>query len=109
MMRNRTYAMTLVAGLALLSGGCAADRLVGVPDGAGSTVRISGTQTYSPSRDGQPLVLVDGRQVQWGDANEINPDRIKQVEILKGDAAVKLYGSAGAHGVVLIQTRGADS
>jgi iron complex outermembrane receptor protein len=37
--------------------------------------------------------------------NDINPDDIESMEILKGAKASVLYGSAGANGVVLITTK----
>ena len=35
-------------------------------------------------------------------ANNINPDDIESIEVLKGANAAALYGSDGANGVILI-------
>jgi TonB-dependent SusC/RagA subfamily outer membrane receptor len=37
--------------------------------------------------------------------NDIDPDRIKLVEILKGKKAVNTYGEKGKNGVILITTK----
>ncbi|MDE5919703.1 MAG: TonB-dependent receptor plug domain-containing protein, partial [Duncaniella sp.] len=51
---------------------------------------------------GDVLVLVDGVP---RDANNILPSEIAQISFLKGAQAVVLYGSRGAHGVILITTK----
>lgn len=38
-------------------------------------------------------------------ANDINPDDVESVTVLKGAAATALYGSQGANGVILITTK----
>lgn len=56
---------------------------------------------------GEVLVLVDGVP---RDANNILPSEIAQITFMKSAQAVVLYGSRGAHGVILITTkRGIDS
>lgn len=56
---------------------------------------------------GDVLVLVDGVP---RDANNILPTEIEQITFMKGAQAVVLYGSRGAHGVILITTkRGVDN
>ena len=48
----------------------------------------------------------DRNEVDYGNAiNDINPDNIESVSILKGPSAAALYGSRGANGVVLITTK----
>lgn len=51
---------------------------------------------------GEVLVLVDGVP---RDANNILPSEIAQITFMKGAQAVVLYGSRGAHGVILITTK----
>ena len=51
---------------------------------------------------GDVLVLVDGVP---RDANNILPSEIAQISFLKGAQAVVLYGSRGAHGMILITTK----
>jgi len=51
---------------------------------------------------GSPLVLVDGVP---RDANNVLPTEIAQITFMKSAQAVVLYGSRGAHGVILITTK----
>lgn len=51
---------------------------------------------------GEALVLVDGVP---RDANNILPSEIAQITFMKSAQAVVLYGSRGAHGVILITTK----
>jgi TonB-linked SusC/RagA family outer membrane protein len=85
--------------------------------GAGSRVRIRGSNSISLSND--PLIVVDGVRVDnntnsfglftGGQAasrlNDLNPEDIESIEILKGPAASALYGTAAANGVIQVTTR----
>ncbi|WP_225444049.1 TonB-dependent receptor [Echinicola arenosa] len=51
---------------------------------------------------GEPLVLVDGAQM---DINNINPQDIESVTVLKDAASAAIYGARAAFGVVLITTK----
>lgn len=51
---------------------------------------------------GSPLVMVDGIQM---DPNLINPADIESVTVLKDAASSAIYGSRGAYGVILINTK----
>ena len=85
--------------------------------GTGSRIRIRGNS--SVSLEGTPLVIVDGIRVnnstedtglftggiatsRWED---LNPEDIETIEVLKGPAASALYGTAAANGVIQITTR----
>mgnify|MGYP002780451987 CR=1 FL=1 len=85
--------------------------------GAGSKIRIRGNA--SVSLDATPLLIIDGVRInnstestglftggqatsRWDD---INPEDIESIEILKGPAASALYGTAAANGVVQITTK----
>lgn len=50
-----------------------------------------------------PLVIVDG--VQGVGLNSLNPNEIESMEVLKDAAALSIYGSRGANGVILVTTR----
>ncbi len=50
----------------------------------------------------QPLIYVDGIRVAGGNMPELSPDVIERVEVIKGEAAVELYGEEAANGVVQI-------
>jgi TonB-dependent starch-binding outer membrane protein SusC len=86
--------------------------------GSGARIRIRGSNSVSLSNE--PLLIVDGVRVNnaaqsftiatGGQApsrlNDLNPDDIESIEILKGPAAAALYGTAAANGVIQVTTRG---
>jgi hypothetical protein len=51
------------------------------------------------------IFLIDGRPTTCTSAMGLAPDRIASIEMLKGDAAVTLYGPSARAGVVVIQTK----
>lgn len=53
-----------------------------------------------------PLILVDGEEID--NLQEIAPENIQSVSILKDRSASDLYGEKGLHGVVLITTKNAN-
>ncbi len=90
--------------------------------GAGTSIRIRGTSSISAGNE--PLYVIDGIPInntnmtpggvdQGGvEASNttdplamINPQDIKSIQILKDAAATAIYGSEGANGVVLIETK----
>ena len=70
---------------------------------AGSEISLRGTTTISASSS--PLVLIDGVP---GSLQEISPQDIESVEVLKGGAAGAIYGSRASNGVILITTKSSD-
>ena len=89
--------------------------------GAGTTIRIRGANSISGSSN--PLIILDGIPVtntavyaggndgrdggtsQQSRLNDINPNDIESVQILKGASAAALWGSRAANGVVVITTK----
>lgn len=78
------------------------DIISNVRPGAVSGVTIRGTRTISGSTD--PLYVVDGI-VLFGSINDINPNDIAHMEILKDASATAIYGSRASNGVILITTK----
>lgn len=70
----------------------------------GSDVNITIRGVSSFSGNNGPLVIVDGVQVETG-LNNINPNDVESIQVLKDASAAAVYGSRGANGVVLIQTK----
>ncbi|HEA20875.1 MAG TPA: TonB-dependent receptor [Pricia antarctica] len=70
--------------------------------GQGMSVRIRGQLSVSGGSD--PLYVVDGFPISGG-INNLNPDEIEDITILKDAASTSLYGSRAANGVVLITTK----
>jgi len=88
--------------------------------GAGTTVRIRGANSISGSSS--PLIILDGIPVSNGSVygngssrsggtsqqsrlNDLNPNDIASVQILKGASAAALWGSRAANGVMVITTK----
>lgn len=51
---------------------------------------------------GSPLVLVDGVEM---DINQLNPEDIASISVLKDAASAAIYGARAAYGVVLVSTK----
>ncbi|ALJ04195.1 hypothetical protein APS56_03105 [Pseudalgibacter alginicilyticus] len=73
--------------------------------GADSNINIRGFISASGTGaigDTSPLVLVDGIRM---DINDINPEDIESVSVLKDAAAAAIYGSNAAAGAILVTTK----
>ncbi|MDD4491212.1 MAG: TonB-dependent receptor plug domain-containing protein, partial [Bacteroidales bacterium] len=55
------------------------------------------------------LYVVDGIKQKSGDLNKIDPNAIATIDVLKGEAATRLYGDDAKNGVVIISTKTPDS
>jgi len=92
--------------------------------GAGSNIRIRGANTITGST--QPLIILDGVPInnstyygggnnvtggtsggtsQESRLNDINPNDIESIQILKGASAASLWGSRASNGVIVITTK----
>lgn len=70
--------------------------------GAGTSIRVRGTRSINAGNE--PLVVVDG--IDSGvSMDQINPDDIESISVLKDASATAIYGSRGANGVIMITTR----
>lgn len=95
------------------------DILSGSEPGAKSSIRIRGTSSLNASSE--PLIVVDGvpyptdisEDFNFSTANDedfgalvsISPNDIESIEVLKDAAATAVWGSKGANGVLLINTK----
>ena len=70
--------------------------------GAGGEIRIRGNRSITGNNN--PLVVVDG-MVYGGSVNDINPDNISSVDVLKDASATAIYGSRGSNGVIIVTTK----
>ena len=91
--------------------------------GEGAKIRIRGSSSLTQSNE--PIVYVDGVRVDtYGGfgpevsaggggspsrLDDINPDAIERIEILKGAAAATLYGTEASNGVIQIFTKSGSS
>ncbi|MDR3339626.1 MAG: SusC/RagA family TonB-linked outer membrane protein, partial [Candidatus Symbiothrix sp.] len=69
------------------------------------TVMVRGRNSINAYSD--PYIVVDGIPLSktGGSLNDINPNDIESMEILKDASAVAIYGTNGANGVILITTK----
>lgn len=72
--------------------------------GSTATIRIRGITTIG---DSNPLIIVDGVPVD--NINDINPNDVESMSVLKDAASASIYGSRAAAGVILITTKRAKS
>ncbi|MCB0648383.1 MAG: TonB family protein [Saprospiraceae bacterium] len=66
-----------------------------------TSIRIRGTDAMGKT----PLFVVDGNIVEMKSLEEINPEKIESINILKDESATRLYGSKGENGVVVIKLK----
>lgn len=85
--------------------------------GTGARVRIRGTTSLSLSNN--PIYIIDGVRMEAatgsssigiggstpGRLNDLNPDEIESIDVVKGPSAATLYGTDAANGVVVIRTK----
>ena len=107
---------TLLNGLSGKSSGVRISRNSGDP-GAGAYIQIRGISSIT--RNSQPLIVVDGVPIsndvrgnsedsgvsQESRLNDINPNDIESISVLKGASAAALWGTQALGGVVVITTK----
>lgn len=71
--------------------------------GAGINIVIRGAGSLTQST--APLYVIDGFPVEDPDPATLNPEEIESMTILKDASSTAIYGSRGANGVILIQTK----
>ncbi|MDR2238098.1 MAG: SusC/RagA family TonB-linked outer membrane protein [Chryseobacterium sp.] len=72
--------------------------------GSSPNIRIRGIGTLTAGAN--PLIVVDGFPLTEGiNLNSIDPNSIASIDVLKDAASTAIYGSRGANGVILIQTK----
>lgn len=72
--------------------------------GSSPTIRVRGIGTLTAGSN--PLIVVDGFPLTEGtNLNSIDPNSIAKIDILKDAASSAIYGSRGANGVILIETK----
>lgn len=76
--------------------------MAGSRPGSTPQIRIRGRRSFNASND--PLFVVDGIPLAGG-IEDINPNDIASMEILKDASSTAIYGSRGSNGVVIITTK----
>lgn len=73
----------------------------GQPGDERANIQIRGLGSFSKAGN-SPLVLIDGVE---GDLNNVNPNIIENISVLKDAASASIYGSRAANGVILVTTK----
>ena len=84
--------------------------------GAAASLNIRGNSSLGLSNT--PIIIVDGARIDnatsigagaggqdYSVLDDINPDDIESIEVVKGPAAAALYGTQAANGLIRIQTK----
>lgn len=71
--------------------------------GAGTDIVIRGGNSLTQSNS--PLYVVDGFPLEDFSSSSLNPEDIETISVLKDASATAIYGSRGANGVVIIETK----
>lgn len=89
--------------------------------GAGARIRFAGPRSLVG--DGTPLIIVDGIRVHVAEdatlafiggagpsrLDDLNPEEVESIEVVRGPASGAIYGPGAASGVIHIRTKGGTS
>lgn len=89
------------AALQGLTSGVTVTTTSGAPGSDVGAIRIRGVSSFEAAA-AAPLVLIDGVQ---GSLNDVDPNLIESISVLKDAASAAIYGSRAASGVVLVTTK----
>ena len=73
------------------------------PTSTGYAVQIRGFSTLDKGAGTSPLYIVDGIPVN--NIDNISPDEIESMDVLKDGSAAAIYGTRGTNGVIIITTK----
>src|SRR6185503_11439735 len=71
------------------------------------SINIRGVRSLTASNT--PLFVLDGIPLLTGSIDNVNPQDIESIDVLKDASATAIYGSRGANGVVIITTKQAKT
>ena len=75
----------------------------GEPGADNAQFFVRGVTTFGYKSD--PLILIDGFEASSTDLARLQPDDIESFSVLKDASASALYGSRGANGIILVNTK----
>ncbi|ATL48704.1 SusC/RagA family TonB-linked outer membrane protein [Chitinophaga caeni] len=80
----------------------------GQPGKDGAAFQIRGISSYNTTGGNvanNPLIIVDDIEFTYDQVNQLDPNEIESVSILKDASTTAVYGIRGANGVLVIKTR----
>ena len=72
---------------------------------SGQSPNASGFNLRSTDNANPPLIIVDGVEIDKKAMDQINPNTIDRMDVLKDQSAIEKYGEKGKNGVILITTK----
>lgn len=72
------------------------------PNGDNNNINIRGISTTNSN---SPLIVIDGLVMNDGALNDLNPNDIDNISVLKDAGAAAIYGSRSSNGVILVTTK----
>jgi TonB-linked SusC/RagA family outer membrane protein len=76
-----------------------------VNNGVFADTRITLRGIRSLTGNNQPLLVLDGSPVALSQLNNLNPNDVEDITVLKGANAASLYGPDGVNGVIFVKTK----
>lgn len=76
-----------------------------VNNGVFADTRITLRGIRSLTGNNQPLLVLDGSPVALSQLNNLNPNDVEDITVLKGANAASLYGPDGVNGVIYVKTK----
>jgi TonB-dependent SusC/RagA subfamily outer membrane receptor len=71
--------------------------------GTVGSINIRGVRSLTASNS--PLFVVDGIPLTTGGIDNLNPQDIESIDVLKDASATAIFGSRGANGVIIVTTK----
>lgn len=90
---------SLSTSLSGLSTGLSVSQGSGNPGSEDVNFTIRGAGSFNNS---SPMILIDGVQASM---NDINPDDVENISVLKDGSSASIYGARAANGVILVTTK----
>ena len=72
----------------------------GQPGNEETNISIRGTNSFGSGNS--PIVLIDGVE---GNLNDLDPDNVESISVLKDASSAAIYGARAANGVILVTTK----
>ncbi|MFD2556254.1 SusC/RagA family TonB-linked outer membrane protein [Sphingobacterium tabacisoli] len=91
--------MNLASALVGKASGLNIAQTSGTPGAEGFNLLVRGKGTMN---DASPLVVIDGVP---GALNDVNPNDVESISVLKDASSASIYGSRAANGVILVTTK----
>lgn len=102
---TRPIALSVIASTAILAGACARTERPVITAPVTPAAQTASAKEFIGHLPDSVLVFVNGKELARPDIEVIPTSSIQNVEILKGAAAMTVYGERAKKGVILITTK----